>query len=354
MPDPHPGFLNGAGPKVVIAEDDLPSRVLLRAILEREGCVVRESADGASALRLVADDPPDLLLLDVNMPPPDGMEVTRLVRQRHGDAELPIMLITGHGETPIKVAGLEAGATDFITKPYEPTELVARIRAAMRTRAAMLRLESAQGVIATLANAVEAKDPTTEQHCSRLADLALILARRAGKSGDTLEAISYGAVLHDVGKIGVREAVILKTGPLTEDEFVEMRRHPGVGADIVAPLQLGKLVSPIVRGHHEHWNGKGYPDGLRGTNIPFGARVVAVVDAYDAMVHDRPYRRALSEDQARSQLITHSGSQFDPELAELWLEYLASRDTPSAVSVMAPADRVAAFTRGLTEEPVRR
>ncbi len=336
--------------RVTIADDDAGSRALLRAILEQEGCSVRESADGASTLRLVADEVPEALLLDVGMPPPDGIEVTRQLRRRFSDPELPIILVTGYHATATKIAGLEAGASDFVTKPYEPTELVARVRAALRTRAAFDRLESAQSVIAALANAVEAKDPTTEQHCSRLAELALGVARRIDVDAEILEAIAFGAVLHDVGKIGVRESIIRKLGALDEDEWIEMRRHPVIGAAIVEPLRMGMLVAPIVRGHHERWDGRGYPDGLVGTGIPLGARIVGVVDAYDAMVHDRPYRPALSEDEARSQVLANRGSQFDPELAQVFLAYLDQRDGFDITSPAGAGD-IWTVTRGLIKEP---
>ncbi len=337
--------------RVAIADDDAGSRALLRAILEREGCSVRESADGAGTLRMVDAEVPEVLLLDVSMPAPNGIEVTKQLRRRFSEAELPIILVTGYQDTPTKIHGLEAGASDFVTKPYEAPELVARVRAALRTRAAFDRLESAQSVISAVASAVEAKDPTTEQHCSRLAELALNLARSAGVSPETLEAIAFGAVLHDVGKIGVRESIIRKLTPLDDDEWIEMRTHPAIGAAIVAPLRMGRLVAPIVRGHHERWDGLGYPDGLAAAAIPLGARIVGVVDAYDAMVHDRPYRARMSDDQARSQLIAHSGSQFDPELARVFVDHLDTRNAPERAT--PAADEIWSVTRGLLDEPVR-
>ena len=189
-------------------------------------------------------------------------------------------------------------------------------------------------MIAALANAVEAKDPNTEQHCGRLAELALGVARRMDVGAEIREAIAFGAVLHDVGKIGVREEVIRKVGALNEQEWIEMRRHPLIGEAIVEPLRMGKLVAPIVRGHHERWDGRGYPDGLAGLRIPLGARIVGVVDAYDAMVHDRPYRARLSDDEARSQMLSNRGSQFDPEIADVFLEYLADQDGLDDLSVV--------------------
>ena len=193
----------------------------------------------------------------------------------------------------------------------------------------------------SLANAVEAKDPKTEHHCSRLAHAAVAVARSLELSEDLVEAIGYGAVLHDIGKIGVAERILLKTEALTEEEWVEMRRHPVIGATIIEPLQIGRLAAPIVRHHHERWDGKGYPDGLRGAAIPVGARIVAVADAFDAMTHDRPYREALSVEEAVEQLVTGRGHQFDGDAVILFVEQYLSQPMPRR------ADALTAYTRGL-------
>lgn len=341
-----PHELESAVPHVTLADDDPGSRALLRAILERDGCAVREAADGGSVLRLVSERRPALVLLDIDMPVANGIEVTRRLRRQYSNAELPIILITGHHETPTKVAALEAGATDFVTKPYEPTELLARVRSSLRTHAAFEQLESAESVIAALANAVEAKDPTTEQHCSRLAVSTVELARGIGIVGEELSAISFGAVLHDIGKIGVPERVINKAAALDETEMAHMRRHPVIGAAIVAPLRMGRLVAPIVRGHHERWDGSGYPDGLAGMAIPVGSRLVAIVDAYDAMTHDRPYRAAMPHDRARAELVRHAGTQFDPDLARKFIEFI--ENTPARLAVRARQVGLASDVRDLT------
>ena len=322
-----------------MAEDDTATRALLRAALSRASYDVREVDNGASALSEISRCPPDVVLLDIGMPEMDGLQVTRVLRASPATALLPIILVTARGRLEDKVAGLDAGASDFITKPFEPAELLARVRANLRLSTALARLESTQSVLIALASAVDAKDPTTEHHCGRVADQALVLARLAGLGSEDVEAVGYGAVLHDVGKIGIAEAVLMKPGRLTDEERIEMQRHPIIGAEILRPLRLGQIVVPIVRGHHERWDGNGYPDGLRGEAIPIGARIVAVVDAFDAMTHDRPYRAGLSGDEARAELVRHRGSQFDPELVDLLLEHL-DRPEPD----VPPAD---AFIRGL-------
>ena len=328
-------------PKILVADDEAQNRTLLRMMLERARYAVVDAADGPGALAQAARHQPDLVLLDVRMPGLDGFEVTRRLRSQPATALLPVILVTGLTELHDKVRGLDAGATDFVTKPFQQAELLARVRANLRTQAALKRLENVQDVLVSLANAVEAKDPSTEHHCSRLAQMALALARAISLPEEEAEAISYGAALHDVGKIGIADHILRKPGPLSEEEWDEMRRHPGIGAAIVEPLELGRLVSPIIRHHHEHWNGGGYPDGLRGLAIPVGARIVSVADAFDAMTHDRPYRPAMSTEQAVAELTSQSGCQFDGDLVAVFVERVLAE--PLAPST----DALAAHTRGL-------
>jgi len=318
-------LLFSASPRILVAEDDTATRALLRAALERADYHVRDVDNGVSALEEIRRDPPDVALLDIGMPEMDGLEVTRAVRGARATALLPIILVTARGRLEDKVAGLDAGASDFVTKPFEPAELLARVRANLRLSSALSRLENTRDVLVALASAVDAKDPMTEHHCGRVAKLAISLAALAGLDEDEIEAVGYGAVLHDVGKIGITESVLMKPGALTDDERREMQRHPLIGASILEPLRLGKVVGPIVRGHHEHWNGAGYPDRLVGEQIPIGARIVSVADAYDAMMHDRPYRAALGADEARAELARFRGIQFDPNLVDLLLAYLDAR-----------------------------
>ncbi len=325
---------------IVVAEDDLATRALLRATLERADYDVREFDNGADALIGIQRSPPDVALLDIGMPGMDGLEVTRALRRTPATALLPIIMVTARGRTEDKVAGLDAGASDFVTKPFEPVELLARVRANLRLSSALSRLEATQDVLVALASAVDAKDPATEHHCGRVAERAVQLARLAGLAQNEVEAVGYGAVLHDVGKIGIREDVLRKPGILTDEERSEMQRHPLIGAEILRPLRLGQWVSPIVRAHHERWDGRGYPDGLAGEAIPFGARIVSIVDAHDAMTHDRPYRARLSDDEAIEELRRHRGAQFDPELTDL---FLANLDRMASEA----DDGLDAYTRGL-------
>ena len=236
-----------AAETILVAEDDPPTRALIREFVTRAGYRAIEADNGRAALTAVEQEAPDLVLLDVRMPALDGIELTRRLRASPATALLPIILVTGLAEVEDKVAGLDAGATDFLTKPFAAPELIARVRAALRTKSLTDRLESTQAVLVSLANAVEAKDPTTEHHCNRLVGLAIGLAREAGLDETLTEAVGYGAALHDVGKIGVSETVLRKPGGLTPEEWVEVRRHPEIGARILEPLRLGTTVAPIVR-----------------------------------------------------------------------------------------------------------
>ena len=317
----------GAGPLVLVVEDDADNRTLLERMLERDGYRTRAAGDGEAALLAVGEHSPDLILLDVGLPRLDGYEVTRRLRAHLRTLTVPIILLTGRSGLEDVVEGLDAGADDFLSKPFRQPELLARIRSALRLRQALVRMDAAHAAVAALANAVEAKDPSTEHHCQRLANLAARLGTQAGLEASDLEAIAYGALLHDVGKIGVPESILSKPGPLNATEWEVMRSHPEIGERICEPLTSAAAFGPIVRHHHERWDGRGYPDGLKGEAIPLGARIVALVDAFDAMTHDRPYRRAQSVDHAVSELWRELGTQFDRALVPLFVLELERSET---------------------------
>jgi cyclic di-GMP phosphodiesterase len=332
-------------PVILVVEDDEANRLLLTHLLEREGYRVVPVADGDAGYRSVAEHSPDLVLLDVGLPKLDGYEVTRRLRLDPRTSTLPILLLTGRGSQEDVVAGLDAGADDFVRKPFERNELLARIRSALRLRRALVGMEAAHAVVTALANAVEAKDAMTEHHCQRLAHLATRVSMRAGLSGAEMDAIAYGALLHDVGKIGVPEAVLTKPAPLDEDEWTLMRRHPEIGERICAPLAAFAAFGPIIRHHHERWDGMGYPDGLQGEAIPTGARIVGLVDSFDAITHDRTYRVARPVADALGEIVRQAGRQFDPYLAPLLVEEInrgpIARPAEAAVSGARHAGRLA-------------
>jgi putative two-component system response regulator len=316
---------------VLVAEDDAANRALLSRLLERGGYRSLAVADGRDAIRAAIDVKPDLVLLDIGMPSLNGLDVCRRLRADPRTVALPIILVTGQTASRDVVAGLDAGADDFVRKPFDEAELMARVRSVLRLARVTAEMVGAHGVIAALANAVEAKDATTELHCQRLAGFAHQLGMRAGLVPAELKGLVFGALLHDIGKIGVSDAILTKAGPLNRQEWAEMRLHPLIGERICEPLATASQFSPIVRHHHERWDGKGYPDGLRGEDIPIGARIVGLVDAYDAIIHDRPYRPARSIPEALDEIRRESGRQFDPELVTLFVPLVedeASGTTP--------------------------
>jgi putative two-component system response regulator len=247
----------------------------------------------------------------------DGYEVCRRIKAMPRGRLLPVVMITALNHSSDRVAALEAGADDFMSKPVERAELAARVRSALRLKALYNTLDSAEQVIFSLAAAVEAKDAFTERHTQRVGESARYLGRRIGLPEYALDSLYRGGIIHDIGKIGVPDAILLKPGPLNEVETARMREHVAIGEAIVRPLQSAASVLPIIRHHHERYDGRGYPDGLRARQIPRLARIVSLCDAFDALVNDRPYRARLTTDKAVSVLRAGAGSQWDPEMVEI-------------------------------------
>ena len=287
----------------VLVVDDLPANArLLRSLLERDGYVVSTAATGVDALAMVAAAPPDLVLLDVMMPGIDGFETCRRLKALPGMRLVPVVLVTALHESDDRIKGIEAGADDFLTKPFNPHELGARVRSLLRIKKYTDELDSAEAVILSLAFTIEARDPCTEGHCQRLATYAAALGSHLGLPGPEVEALERGGVLHDIGKIGVPDAILLKSGPLTAEERAIMRTHTVIGDRLCGELRLLDRVRPIVRWHHERLDGSGYPDGLRGDEIPLVAQIVSVADVFDALTTRRPYRAPISPEEACAEL----------------------------------------------------
>lgn len=309
----------------ILVVDDEPSIIdVLTRFLSREGYEVVTASNGREALERVTEVWPDLILLDVTMPELDGFSVCQRLKEDEKTALIPITMLTGLDDREHRTRGIEAGADDFLTKPFEQSILRARLRSQLRLKRLTDQLEHTEGVIFMLAAAVEAKDAYTEGHLRRLRTYSEQLAMAFGLGPEEVRAVRYGGVLHDIGKIGVDEAIIRKPGPLTPEEITQMRRHPEIGAQIISQMRFAREVAPIISGHHEYWDGSGYPRGLKGHEIPIGARIITIVDAYDAMTTDRPYRASLGDEEATRRLIAGRGTQFDPDLLDVFLDLIRS------------------------------
>jgi putative two-component system response regulator len=306
-------------PLVLVVDDSEANRELIEACLAGIECRVRSAADGLQALNAIQTERPDLVLLDVQMPGMDGYEVCRRIKSSLQTRLIPVVMITSLDATQDRVLALESGADDYMTKPVDRVELVARVRSALRLKNVYDSLDSAEQVIFALGAAVEAKDPFTEAHTQRVAESARSIGARLGLGAVDLDALYRGGLIHDIGKIGIPDAILLKPGPLDADEEITIRTHPIIGETIVGPLRSATRLLPIIRHHHEHYDGTGYPDRLVGACIPLLARIVAVCDAFDALVNDRPYRPRKSLDEALGILRAGRGRQWDPDVVDAFL-----------------------------------
>jgi len=309
--------MNHPAARILVADDDSATLELLNEMIKNLGYRPQLATNGEEALEALRNDPPDLVLTDVMMPKMNGFELCKRIKGERTTRLIPVVLLTGLGSTEDRVMGIEAGADDFISKPFHLSELSARVHSLLRLKQFTDDLEHAEEVIFSLALAVEAKDPYTQGHCARLAHYSVVVGRRLGATDDELLSFRRGGILHDIGKIGIPEKILLKPGPLTEEETVVMRSHPIKGEDICKPLRSLNKALPIIRSHHEWFNGGGYPDSLKEDQIPHGARIIAAVDYYDALVTDRPYRKALPMEEALRMLheAVDSG-HLDPSIVQ--------------------------------------
>jgi len=289
--------------RVLVADDTDSIRALYQKLLATDGHEVIAVADGEAALLAVHEHHPDVVLLDVTMPRLDGLEVCRRLKSDPATRLTPVVLVTGLSDLQDRIKGIEAGADEFLSKPVHPLELRARVGSLSRMKHLLDALDSAEAAFMTLALTIEARDPTTSGHCERLAKHAVALGKALGVGETDLQALHRGGYLHDVGKVGIPDAVLLKKGPLTSVEFELMKKHPDIGDSLCAPLQSLRNVRPIIRCHHERLDGSGYPQGLRGDDVPLLAQIVGIADVYDALTSHRPYRSALSSDDAAHHLV---------------------------------------------------
>lgn len=305
---------------ILVVDDDEVSRLLTQEMLGLKRYHVVAARDAVEALHEIEVRPPDLILLDVVMPGRSGIDLCRELKGNDATRLIPVILVTGLAEKESKLQGIEAGADDFLNKPVDPQELFARVKSLLNLKQFTDDLENAETVLFSLALGVEARDPYTEGHCSRLATYAAELGTALGLGEEDVIALRRGGVLHDIGKIAVPDAILRKPGPLSPEESQILRLHPVTGEQICRPLRTLYRVLPIIRHHHEHWNGRGYPDRLAGEKIPLLARILQIVDAYDALTTHRPYKAAWSHDEAKEILLSEARDLWwDPEILATFL-----------------------------------
>jgi putative two-component system response regulator len=312
--------------RVLVVDDEPTQRMLEREILESPKYHVSEAADGATALEMLRAAEFDTVLLDVRMPGMDGNEVCRRIRAELGQTMLPVIMVTGFGGQDDLAISLRCGANDFIRKPYHPMELVARVDSAVHHKRMTDQLDSAEAVLFALARLVEAKDEYTGDHCTRLAHNAVVFGETLGLKNEELTALRRAGVLHDIGKLGIPDSILRKRGPLDAAEWDIMRQHASIGAALCEPLKSMRLTAPIVRHHHERWDGSGYPHGLAGEAIPLLARVFQIVDIFDALSFPRPYKPALPLPEVIAILKQENARGWrDPALIPVFLDLLERR-----------------------------
>ena len=326
---------------ILIADDEEANREILAELLEYEGYRTIPASDGEEALKLLRSRRVDLALLDVMMPGHTGFAVCHQAKSDPSTRLIPVVLVTGLNRSEDRIKGIEGGADDFLSKPVDRAELLARVRSLLRLKQFTDELESAETVLCSLAISIEAKDPYTVGHCDRLSVYAEAMGRRIGLTQEFQIALRRGGIVHDLGKVAVPENILRKPGALTPEERKIMEEHPVVGERICAPLKSFRNVLPIIRHHHEKLDGSGYPDGLKGNAIPFTARILSTVDVYDALTTDRPYRRAFTRERAISTM--HEEAErgwWDRDLLKE-LEYVLNSQEPEVVRASISAEPLA-------------
>jgi putative two-component system response regulator len=311
---------------LLVVDDQPNSRLLLGDLLESIGYRVSEAENGNQALQMLKTFQPDLILLDVMMPGLDGFEVCRRIKANDETRLIPVVLITAARDRKNRVRGIEAGADDFLSKPFDESELLARVRSLVRQKHLNEDLDHAAQVLFAIARSVESRDPTTGDHCERLAQMAKSFGEFLHLPRPLIKVLMWGGYLHDIGKVGIPDAILGKTGKHTPEEWEVMKSHVLIGEQICRPLRTMKEALPLIRHHHERWDGSGYPDGLKGEEIPLVARIFQIIDIYDALTSERPYKRAFTVQEAISILREETDRGWrDPQLVEYFFEFLRSR-----------------------------
>ena len=285
-------------PVVLIADDDKETVKVLSQLMSGQGYEAVTVFDGKDAYNFVCDRKPDLIIADNFMPGLSGKDLCRRIKENPSTRLIPVIIITGYSSSAEKISSIEAGADDFVSKPYKAIELITRVRSLLHAKSLNDQLDSAESVIFALAQAIEAKDNCTQGHTERVSRLALLMGHQLALSEEEQKALYKGGILHDIGKIAVPDAILNKPERLNESEFKEIQVHPGEGEKICKNLKSIQSAIDIIRSHHERYDGSGYPDRLVGEEIPLIARIMSIVDVYDALTSKRPYKTALPQSEA--------------------------------------------------------
>ncbi|OGP09460.1 MAG: hypothetical protein A2048_07735 [Deltaproteobacteria bacterium GWA2_45_12] len=310
-------------PKVLVVDDNPTNVELISVQLKPFNYAITKCYGGEDALECVKKDPPDIILLDLMMPRMSGYEVCRLLKSNPETQFIPIIIVTALKEIDDKIKAIELGSDDFLMKPYNKLELISRVKSLIRVKQLYNELDSCESVVFTLADALEAKDVYTRGHSERVSKYSVLLGKQLGLAEQELEDLKRGALLHDIGKVGVKEAILNKETKLTQEEIAHIRTHPTRGYEICKNLKSFKTLLPIIRNHHERWDGKGDPDGQKGEEIFLGARICAITDAFDAMTSNRPYRKGISPIQSAAIFERElSSGQWDPALLQVFIKMI--------------------------------
>jgi putative two-component system response regulator len=310
-----------SGKHILVVDDNPTIITLLRHGLAAEGCLVSTAEDGLEAIALVDQQPPDLVLLDLDLPHIGGDEICRRLKKNPATQFIPIVMITAMAAMQNRLAAWEYGADEFLAKPFHLVEVIARCRSLLRIRRLIEERDSAESVVFALARAVEAKSPYTHGHSERVMRYSLALASARDIDARQHELLRKGALLHDIGKISIPDAILDKPEKLTAEEYETIKTHPLNGAHIVEPLLSVRDATPLIRSHHERLDGTGYPDGLRGDEIPQLVRILSVTDIYDSLSSHRPYRAAIPHRQCLEMLRENAfDGGLDPELVAIFCD----------------------------------
>jgi putative nucleotidyltransferase with HDIG domain len=336
-------FLAGGKGRILVVDDEITIRDLLSQFLSSQGFECHAADSGRSAISRLEGTAFDLVVSDIRMPSVTGLQLLEHVHNNH--PALPVIMITAVADLETAVDAMKQGAADYITKPFDLKKVVSSVQHALQARVKRLQdgmlqdrlqeivesksyaLDSAlrslnsqrDMTLEALVRALDTRESETRCHSARVQSYVIRMAREFGKEGQELEELARGALLHDIGKIGISDSILLKPGKLTAEEWVEMRKHPGLGYEILKGIDFLDGAADLVLRHHERWDGSGYPSGKKGKEIPFGARLFGIIDTYDAITSDRPYRKAQTNEFAREELVRHRSALYDPEMVDAFL-----------------------------------